>query len=476
VGASIKNSKTAQKVQKKAPMSKNYSSQKRLCKFALSLPLVIIFTSCALSLGLPGSAGLAADGDFNADEMGKLKAVEQKLFIRTYDDDTSEARIVRIEKRMFGDGDTGNVHERLAKIVEIARPFDKPKNEAPQGGGTKITTPVQRQPSAEEERQRQEDVREQARVRAMAAAAEEVNQLLAEAVSLYKAQRTNEAVDKFQQVVRLAPDNAEAYFSLGVIFESQRRYKEALDSYQRASQLNPEKRDYKEAVAIVLKKARNDDDPQKAELKALADQASEAYKRGEYFSALDLYKQLDQKAPRQAKVKYSIGIIYLALKNPVEAKESFEQAHRLDPSEPRFKEAFDRLDANLKQTEGARLAQEQAWQHPGKTVINRLPSSDGNSGGGDTSSGSHQSNTKMPPLTTSFGLILKRKNDGVEITTVGIGSRASQAGLFKGDLIKAVDGAVVESPDQINQIFGSKPNGQFQLLIQRGPKIGQIAF
>jgi Flp pilus assembly protein TadD len=481
-------------------MSKNYSSQKRYCRsrrcspVKLTLPLSMIFTVACLGLAwsasLASSAGLAAEGDFNADEMGKLKAVEEKLFIRTYDDDGSEARIVRIEKRMFGEGETGSVHERLTKIVEISKPFNKPKNQPSRGTGTKFSAPVQRQHSAEDERLRQEDAREQARVRAMAAAAEEVNQLLAEAVSLYKARRGPEAMEKFQQVVRLAPDNAEAYFSIGIIYEDQHRYKEAMTSYQRAAALNPEKRDYKEAVAIVMKKARNDDDPQKAEQRALANEAAEAYKRGEFFSALDLYKQLDQKKPNQALVKYNIGTIYLALKNPIQAKESFEEAYRLKPDEPRFKEAFDRMNASLGQQQpprqNASQSASQSWQNPGKTNNNFAQNGNnggGNNGGGNNggnsrggNNGGNNLNAKVPPPATSFGLMLKRKGDGVEITTVGIGSRAAQAGLIKGDLIKAVDGMVVESPDQINQIFESKPRAQFQLLIQRGPKIGQIVF
>jgi tetratricopeptide (TPR) repeat protein len=334
--------------------------------------------SLLLGLGLTFTSSSAAGGDFNADETGKLKAVEQKLFVRNYDDDAAEVRIERIEKRMFGDADSGDVHARLAKIVEIAKPFDKPKVEPSRAGATKFGAPQPKQQSAEDERLRQEDAREQARIRAMQAAADEVNQLLAEAVSLYKSQRSNEALDKFQQVVRLAPDNAEAHFSIGVIFEAQHRYKEALAAYQRASDLNPEKRDYKEAVAIVMKKSRIDDDPQKAELRELASEASSAYKRGEYFSALDLYKQLDQKSPRQALIKYNIGTIYLALKNPVQAKEAFEEAYKLKPDEPRFKEAFDRLNGSLQSQQDQRLAVEKTWEHPGKTPINYVNNGNGN--------------------------------------------------------------------------------------------------
>ncbi|MBS1993176.1 MAG: tetratricopeptide repeat protein [Cyanobacteria bacterium SZAS LIN-3] len=444
-------------------MLKKDSSPNKFRQLALSLALVSIVSS------LPARA----EGELNADELNKLKLVEEKLFVRTYDDDAPGTRVERIEKRMFGEGSSGGLHERMSKIIEIAKPVEKPKT-APRGAGARPTaSAAPSQPSAEELRMRQEDAREQMRQRAIAAKEEEVTQLLGEAVSLYKAQRGPEAMDKFQQVVRLAPDNAEAHFSIGVIYEAQRRYSDALKSYQRAAELNPDKRDYKEAVAIVQKKALVENDPVKAELKALAQQASEAYSLGEFQSALGLYKELDQKAPKQALVKYNIGTIYLALKNPVQALEYFQDAHKLKPEEPRFKEACEKLQSNLKHQQAERQAAEGGWQNPGKTVISFVNAgNNGGAGGGNNSSGGG----KMTPLATSYGLMLRHNREGVEITTIGIGSRAAQCGLLKGDLIKAVDGVVVESTDQINQIFAAKPNAKFQLLVQRGTKIGQIVF
>jgi len=448
-------------------MSKKYSS-------LLLSAIVSIIGSCPAVL---------AEGDLSADELSKLKLVEQKFFVKTYDDDALDARIERIEKRMFGESSAGSAHDRLSKIVEIAKPVERPKAVKSGGGGGSIDRSqpaANRQPTPEELRQQKEDQREQMRQRAMAAKEEEVTQLLAEAVSLYKSQRTPEAMDKFQQVVRLAPDNAEAHFSLGVIYESQRRYSDALRSYQRAAELNPEKRDYKEAVAVLQKKARTDDsnDPQKAELRELAKQASEAYSLGEFQSALGLYKELDQKAPKQALVKYNIGTIYLALKNPVQGLEYFQEAHKLKPDEPRFKEAVEKLQSGLKSSQQQRQAAEGGWNVPDKAVVSFVNRGNNGGNGGTNGGGSNFSNGggKMPPLATSYGLMLKHSRDGIEITTVGIGSRAAQCNLQKGDVIKAVDGVVVESVDQLNQIFAAKPSNKFQLIVQRGSKIGQIVF
>ena len=80
-----------------------------------------------------------------------------------------------------------------------------------------------------------------------------------------------------------------------------------------------------------------------------------------------------------------------------------------------------------------------------------------------------------PPLMV---LMLRHHKDGVEIIDGRYRLKSGSAcGLLKGDtIIKAIDGMVIESPDQLNAILASKGNNRVQLLIQRGQKIGQIVF
>jgi Tetratricopeptide repeat. len=60
-------------------------------------------------------------------------------------------------------------------------------------------------------------------------------------------------------------------------------------------------------------------------------------------------------------VKFNIGTIYLALKNPVDALDYFKQAQKLKPDEPRYQEAVQRLSTNLGREQQTRMASEQAW-------------------------------------------------------------------------------------------------------------------
>ena len=83
-----------------------------------------------------------------------------------------------------------SVLQKLSKSPSPSSTKSRRKTPPARGGQTKNSAPARKQISAaEEERARQEDAREAARVRAMAAKDEEVNQLFSEAVSLYKAQR-----------------------------------------------------------------------------------------------------------------------------------------------------------------------------------------------------------------------------------------------------------------------------------------------
>jgi S1-C subfamily serine protease len=74
-----------------------------------------------------------------------------------------------------------------------------------------------------------------------------------------------------------------------------------------------------------------------------------------------------------------------------------------------------------------------------------------------------------------MGLIAKGGKNGVIITTVGIASRAQGAGLLSGDVIKAVDGTVVNSVDEVNTLLSRKsPEAQVHMTVQRGKNLGQV--
>lgn len=435
-----------------------------------------------------------AEAASEAEVKAKLSAIEQRIFSKAYGDEDVTSRLVRIEKRIFGDPGEGSFEERYARVVEITAPQLQQQQEQEAPPVQPQQTQRQQQPAQEDP----EDVAERNRIAAMQAREEEVTKLLADGVSLWKARRRQEALEKFEQAIRLDPQNAEAHFSLGIIYEASGNYVEALAAYKTANQHNPDSKEYKQAIALAEKKAAAKQvqlDAQ-AEIRALHEEATAAFKRGELLSALELYKRLDDKFPKQHSVKYSIGNTYLMMKSPIQALEYYQQARKLKPDDQRYITACARLEGNIQKDQQEFQQATSAWNDPQqqdpKGKEQKKKPSKKNKGDNNSSqpqfvnpNQSYQQSSQSrgggglqqshsDPM-SSFGIIAGPSQNGVTVTTVGIASRAAKAGLKRGDVIRAVDGIQVNNTNQINDILSRKQQGESaQLLIQRGEQIGQV--
>lgn len=450
--------------------------------------LLTIAIICGASL--PAFAKGAETGD-----KAILAAMEQKLFFKSYADEDSEARLARIEKRIFGDAVQGEFAQRLDRVKAAVAPQVNPDGtttgaQEPIASAAPPPPPVKKSdPQSEMER---------ARIAVMAAKEEEVAKLLADGVEQWRQKRGPQAIERFEQVLRLDQHNSEAHFNLGVVYESANNLVEASASYHRAAEENPNNRDYQDAVAAVEKKlsARKKTDDKAGELRVLAEDAAAAYKRQEYFSALDLYKQLDAKAPNKALVKYNIGTLYFVTKNYEDALTYYKAALKIEPKEPRYQQAVQQLSANLKQGEEAQKAVDQKWQQyqqatggvglDGKPT--KPPKKDKKAGNAPPQQQAYQQPQQQQayvapavqaPQNVDFmagiGIIAKPAHDGLQIVQIGIASRAARVGLQQGDLIKAVDGSIVKSMSDANQILSRKQQGApVMLMIQRANQMGQF--
>jgi tetratricopeptide (TPR) repeat protein len=502
----------------------------------------------------------------------KLNELEQRLFFQNFSSEDEITRLNRIENQVFGQTSTGDTAERLSRIEAALPPIEKPAEQANTTAPPETPTYHAPQPETNDAA---DDAAERERMAVMAATQEQVANLLNEGVRLWKAKQGDQAIDKFQQVIRLDSQNGQAYFSLGVAYEAKGAFDQADQCYRAALAIDPNNKDCAEALKAIHKKlaVRQSVDAQQAQLRNLADDAAKAYQSGELLSALDLYKQLDDKAPKQALIKWNIGTIYLLLKNPYSALDYYKQASKLKPDEQRYAQAVAQLEQNLKRKE-AQENQEQAsysqTQPPanvrpqpnlpmnprppqGNMPVNR-PTSMGvqpgmpvnqpvsmgsqpgmpvnqpmnmgtqpnmpvnqpmnmgtqpsmpanqpmNMGtqpnmpvnvptnarqqptGPPTFAASPPTNMpgvkpgKAPDPLQFYGLSVKASKEGARVTSIALGSRGAQVGLQVGDLIKAVDGTVVSSGNEINQILLSKPPGQrFQFTIQREKRLGPILF
>jgi len=62
----------------------------------------------------------------------------------------------------------------------------------------------------------------------------------------------NEAVDEFKKVIEINPGNAEAYYNLGLISESENKIDEAKEFYSRAVSIKPDYKIAKEKLEKLI--------------------------------------------------------------------------------------------------------------------------------------------------------------------------------------------------------------------------------
>lgn len=427
---------------------------------------------CLTSFALWNFSAVSVCADSGA-EKNALTPIEQRLFFKTYQEEDVSKRLARIERRVFGEEMQGGFDERLERVKTAMGPQTNPDGSVT--GTPKpppAAAPVGKTPQPHGKQQRPEDddyAIEEAKRRVQAAKDEEITRLLKEGVDLWHARRAQEAVEKFEQVVRLDPGNAEAHYSLGIVYEASRNYVEALASYKKAAEARPDSKEYREAVKatekLAAQKAKVED--LKGDVRALAEQAAQAFKEQQYISALDLYKQVDEKAPNQPLIKYNIGTIYLMMKNPFSALEYYKQARKLRPDEPRYVEACKKLETNIQKDQDEREKIDAAWAQKEKQMQPK--------GSGKKRGGQQVSAPSSQDLMTQYGIIAKAGRDGLTVTTVGIASRAAKGGLRTGDIIKAVDGTVVKSTGDVNDLLSRKNfNQPVQIMIQRAQQMGAL--
>lgn len=299
-------------------------------------------------LKIAASCLVFAVPSFAADQasMSKLSKAEKDFFFQTYETQPLNDRVERLEKRVLGSPGTGEIDQRLTQVLQAIGSSQEPdmqleSTSQPQSTGTESNTML---PSvrADDDNDIQDN--------ALTARDTEIRNLLAEGVSLWRSKNLQEAIEKFEQVIRLDANNAEAYFSMGVVSESKGDLKRATAYYARAQELDPKKKEYKQASALVVKKLASVEGPElDKESQELLDDANDAFKNKEYLSALDLFKRLESKNPKVAAYKYNIGTLYLLVKNPFQALDYYKQALKLKPDEVKYQNAYQRVLAMNKQ-------------------------------------------------------------------------------------------------------------------------------
>ena len=430
---------------------KTLYSKKRLFQIAL---LSICLIGCPLTvLG-------------NDKNLEKLAKIEKTLYFKTYGDETIEKRLNRLEKRFFGEAASGDSSKRVDKIYELVKEQIEDAEKAA-SSPPPATSDVQYPETTRETKTNFEDPDKETnekRLAVLKARDEEITNLLKEGISFWESKKAKQAEERFHQAIRLDPRNAEAFFSLGVIYEAEGKLDKALKSYERANYFNPDRMDFKRAIVSLQEKIKV-----AGSIDPLEKEAQNAFKRKEYMSAIDLYKRLESKYPEKALYKYNLGTINLIMKNPEIALEYYQKSNQLAPQDQKFKQAYEKLKATMDASRSRRQVRE--------AELNKY----------ENQKKMAQPNNPVPPggnpmlqamnYLKSIGVGTQPTPAGIKINTVVIGSKAAKSGIRPGDIIISVNGRSMENPIQLASMLSSQKNGmKAQLIIKRQGQVGQILF
>jgi tetratricopeptide (TPR) repeat protein len=157
--------------------------------------------------------------------------------------------------------------------------------------------------------------------------------------------RYDEAMTQLDAAVRLDPLNVEAYHNRGVVFERRNDPKAAVEEYRRAVRYSPQYEPSRRALQRLTGTADVNPPRTEAEKKAaaLAQEASQAARRGDYAGALKMLDEAERIAPRYVMVhQYRSNVAYLA-GDPRQAAIAIEKALALEPDNALFKANLERL-------------------------------------------------------------------------------------------------------------------------------------
>jgi serine/threonine protein kinase len=161
-------------------------------------------------------------------------------------------------------------------------------------------------------------------------------------ITLHRLKRYQDALNACEQALQLRPDDWTAHYNKGLILDDLQRYQDALDAYTRVLQLNPNATDAYNNQGIILRKLDQHQEALAAYERATQAQPNNAtahYNKGQllyhlkrYEDALHAYAQAIRLNPTEATAYNHQGVILYTLKRYEEALASYEQALRIRPN------------------------------------------------------------------------------------------------------------------------------------------------
>jgi tetratricopeptide (TPR) repeat protein len=335
-------------------MARNSHFQRRCRSAILVLGLIASYPQSGFAVTDASTTTSYAD-------LSKLEQSEQVLFGYTRKNIPSQERLQSMEIEIFGERHQGSFHSRIEAIQAalasgksnllmppMAAELDKGASDSGHGSAAAIGNA----PQGNDDRTAE-------------AAEDNAKSQLRQALGLYSAGKYPEAEAAFKKVIALDKNNTDAYFNLGAMAENRGDLKSALTYYQTALKINPSDGELQNAVAgarskladLTITPTVSAEMPQPApsytkaqvrvNIKERIDQASIAYKSGNYDQSIQILRSVAQESPNEASVQYALSQCFKAKHQYMEARSTLNVALNLDPANQLYKDALGDLDRRI---------------------------------------------------------------------------------------------------------------------------------
>jgi Tfp pilus assembly protein PilF len=186
-----------------------------------------------------------------------------------------------------------------------------------------------------------------------AKAAAEMRALAEGAVAAMQANRLDEALQQFQQILFKLPACGDCHYNIGVIYSRQMKYAEAEASFQETLKINPNHADAYTGLAGVYNATRRLDLAAQASLKASEltavagggasaeaqfNQGVIMWNGGKFAEAKVLFESAIKADPKMAMAYYQLGMANLNLGDIPNARAAFQEYLKVDPNGPKAAE------------------------------------------------------------------------------------------------------------------------------------------
>lgn len=322
----------------------------------------------------------------------KLGEYERTLFGTADTSEPVEKRLQRIEKQLFGKASKGSITgDRINAIEKVMSGKAYLPPIAPEMDRSEFAPTPQKAPENPTVEAKQIDRQDDAPL--PADSGDRVKGLLRQAMQSYSQGKTTEAERLYQQVLGIDFRNVDANYNLGAIAETKNDLAAAKRYYSAALKGNPGDPDITDAMRSVDQKLKKQEMAQAAESaqstssssnnppiteadRAIAQQAAEAYRKGNFDEAISKLGYLARKNPYDPNTQFALGQAYRGKGNSTEALKHLRSAATLDPRNDMYVKALN--DAQT-QVEDQRTA-----STPGSYGDNNLASTSGNNGSGSS--------------------------------------------------------------------------------------------